>query len=217
MLLIRKQMRCLAINICILTVFFLMLSGCKTVVSEYCFNRANVSDDAILWKNDNAHKEIYKVGDKYYVRGYRGRVRQTMDGLPFESAIGLGNGYTIEWEADEECMEEGFVLLQRETHTRQVFKQLSRHSNHYLYFPLIETETPEFITHLPAQAEKVEYPFDIIQRSDVVCLRNPVYVDNYAYIMYPLGVLSYVIDIPCSLLGFGYQIELIDNVYRYTH
>ena len=119
-------MRILAIYICILTVFILMISGCKTVVSEYCFSRAKVSDGAILWKNDNAHKEIYKVGDKYYVRGYRGRVRQTMNGLPIESAIGLGNGYTIEWEADEERMEEGFVLLQRETHTRHVFKQLSR-------------------------------------------------------------------------------------------
>ena len=210
-------MRCLAINTCILTVFILMLSGCKTVVSEYCFSRAKVSDGAILWKNDNAHKEIYKVGDKYYVRGYRGKVRQTMNGLPFESVIGLGDGYTIEWEADEECMEEGFVLLDRETHTRQVFRQLSQPSNHYIYFPLIETETPEFITHLPAHTEKAEYPFDIIQDSAVVCLRNPVYVDNYAYIMYPLGVLSYLIDIPCSLLGLGYPIELIDQVYIYTH
>jgi len=216
MLHVRKQMRILAIYICILTVFILMISGCKTVVSEYCFSRAKVSDGAILWKNDNAHKEIYKVGDKYYVRGYRGKVRQTMNGLPFESVIGLGKGYTIEWEADEECMEEGFVLLERETHTQQVFKQLSRPSNHYLYFPLIETETPEFITHLPEQTEKVEYPFDIIQDSAVVCLRNPIYVDNYAYIMYPLGVLSYIIDIPCTLLGLGYPVELIDQVYRYT-
>lgn len=210
-------MRPLSKNIYLLAVIIFMLSGCKTIVSEYCFNRAKVSDDAILWKNDNSHKEIYKVGDKYYVRGCRGRVRQTLVGLPIESAIGLWNGYTIEWEADEERMEEGFVLLQRETHTRQVFKQLSQHSDHYLYFPLIETETPEFITHLPEQTEKVEYRFDIIQRSDVVCLRNPVYVDNYAYLMYPLGVLSYLIDIPCSLLGLGYPAELIDWVYLHTH
>lgn len=208
-------MRILAIYICILTVFILMISGCKTVVSEYCFSRAKVSDGAILWKNDNAHKEIYKVGDKYYVRGYRGRVRQTMSGMPVESVLGLGKGYTFEWVADEKIMEEGFVLLERNKHTPQVFQHLTRHSNDFIVFPSIEKDTPEFVTHLPAQAEKVEYPFDITIPNNV-CLINPIYVDKYAYIMYPLGVVSYMIDLPFTFLGFGYQAELINQVYRYT-
>lgn len=200
------------INVHLLIIFAFILSGCKTVVSEYCFCRSRVSDAAILRINDNAHREIYRTGDKYYVRGYRGRVRQTMSGMPVESVLGLGKGYTFEWVADEKIMEEGFVLLERNKHTPQVFQHLTRHSNDFIVFPSIEKDTPEFVTSLPAQAEKVEYPFDITIPNNV-CLINPIYVDKYAYIMYPLGVVSYIIDLPFTFLGFGYQAELIDQVF----
>lgn len=188
-------------NICILSAVSIFLTGCRTSVSDYFFCRARVSDDAILINNDG--KDMYKVGDKYYAGAHRGRVRQSMKGLPYKSVVGYGWAYDITWVSDGDSQEKGYVLLDTEQ-AQSMLGFFSHTTAISTYFPDIDKKNFQFITNIPDNAQQVTYPCKLVG-SNVHQLVNDIYTDEYAYVLYPIGCVSFVlIDVPLTLIGsFG--------------
>lgn len=126
-----------------------------------------------------------------------------MKGLPYKSLAGYGRAYDFTWEADGDLQEKSYVLLDTED-AQATLDFFSRTSNMVTFFPDIDKKNFQFITNIPDNAQQITYPNKRVGQN-VIQPVNDVYTDEYAYVMYPIGCVSFVlIDVPLTLIGsFG--------------
>ena len=161
-----------------------LLSSCVSSVSDYCFYKAWVSDDGVWFEQEP--REMYKVGDAYYAKAKRGRVRGAQRGWPSRALVFEGSLRRFEWLPDGAEAEDVYVTM----------------NPRYSYTPMLAMNG-HCTTLLPGRAERVAIP----DGADMGCFHEghnigARYKDWHQCYLYPTGALLYcTVDIPCSIIG----------------
>ena len=161
-----------------------LLSSCVSSVSDYCFYKARVAEEGVWFEKEP--RELYKVGDTYYAKAKRGRVRGSQRGWPSHALFFEGSLRRFEWQPDDDAAEDVYVTMD----TRYDTTPMPARDGHCT-------------TTLPGRAERIAIP----DGADRSCFRvgykmGAEHTDWHQCYLYPMGCLLYIgVDIPCSIIG----------------
>ena len=78
-------------------------------VSDYCFYKARVAEEGVWFEQEP--REMYKVGNTYYAKAKRGRVRGSQRGWPSRALVFEGSLRRFEWQPDDDAAEDVYVTM----------------------------------------------------------------------------------------------------------
>ena len=174
------------------------LSSCYSSFCGYIWNRAEVAEATWIPEPDKA--ELYRVGDDFYAKACRGKVRGCQSGgMPFHS---------IAFDASLNSWQP--LSVENETIYLKV-RRLSRciENNEKPHRYRLYDDRSSLLTTLPAHAVRLNGP-GILPRVKTEWqyreLRKPVpctepTIDAHALYAWPLGLATaIVVDVPCSIV-----------------
>ena len=179
----------------------LSLSSCYTTVYCAVWNHAEVIDEA-YWVEDTDNIELYRVGEKCYVKGFMGPAR---GGDKDTLSIGIYGLDGCDRMVFTPIKEKAKTVYIRINSTASNIKERARDAKKWKYRAAVDWDKPkpsECLTELPSNAVRMNEKMVICDNEISLLDGYESHRDAHRYYAYPLGaVILVAIDVPLTIIG----------------
>ncbi len=179
----------------------LFLSSCYTTVHRAVWNHAEVIDE-VYWVEDEDNIEIYRVGEKCYVKGFMGPARGGVEAdLPI-GLYGLDGCNRIVFTPIKSKAKTVYIRLNS---TASEIKERARNAKKWKYRAAVDWSKPkptECLTELPHNAVRMNEKMTILDNEISLLNGYTSRRDAHRYYADPLGAAILVaVDVPLTIVG----------------